>query len=485
MKETPELSLGRETLIGVGSKAVNGVLGFAGVIVFANVLGDVGLGKYRTVLAAAFVVTQVSAGTSTAIQKRVSEVDVSPAEFLGAGLAFHLVFSILVGVGFLVVEPFVSPYFGTYELAGGVVLVVFALGLFNVVNRFYAGIGYPALSSWVDTARSLLTLLFQLLFLFFGLQAFGLVLGFVVGTVGSALVSYAVAGVTPARPTHRVFRRIYDFARWSVPGSLLTNLYSSADVLIVRVFAGASGVGFYSVAIQMSQPSSMFGSAITNAFTIKSSGLDSVGKSVRADLKNVMSYAGLIAVPMTFGALAIPNALFTTLFGPSFADAPGLALVGLMVFQMFSTYCSPLSAAAAATDRPDINFRMNVAVVAVHLPLAALLGYYYGLLGVIASTVAVEIGRFTVYQYIAHRHFGGVVFTRPMGEQVFSGAVMFALVWAIEHYVVTITSWVWLVVVVGVGAAAYFLVLGVVSRHFRATVGNVLPWLPAPLDPGV
>jgi len=477
--ETVSLSIGRETLVALGAKGLNAALGFGGVVIFANVLGDVGLGEYRTVLAAAFVLTQLPAGTATAVKKRVSEVDVPAPEYLGAGLLVHLVFSVLVAVGFLVAGEYTVSYFGSRALAGGVILVVVSLGLFNVTNRFYAGIGYPALSSWVDTARSVLTLLLQVGFLLLGMEAFGLIVGFFAATVLSAVLSVVVAGVLPTRPTRRTFERIYDFARWVIPSSFVGNAYSSADVLLIRWLVGAGPVGVYTVASQLAQPAILFSSSITDALDVKSSGRDSAGLGVRADLKNSISYAGLIAVPMVFGALAIPNALMTTLFGPEFRDAPGLALVGMTLFQLFKVYGSPLGTVTQATDRPRLNFRVGLAILLLHLPLAVGLGHLFGLLGVIASTVIAEFLRFCVYQIVAHRLFGGVVLTRPMLDQVIAGAIMFGVVELLTLDLVTISGWVWLLVVVGIGAVTYFLALLGVSRHFRVTLGNVLPWVPS------
>jgi O-antigen/teichoic acid export membrane protein len=477
--ETVSLSIGRETLVALGAKGLNAVLGFGGVVIFANELGDVGLGEYRTVLAAAFVLTQVPGGTATAVKKRVSEVDVDVPQYLGAGLLIHLVFSVLISLGFLVLQTPAVGYFGSIELAGGVILIVLSLGLFNITNRFYAGIGYPALSSWIDSARSVLTVGFQIAFLLLGMEAFGLVVGFFVGTVLSAVLSVAVAGELPTRPTRRAFERIYDFACWVIPASFVSNAYSSADVLLIRWLVGPSPVGVYTVANQLAQPAVLFSSSITDALDVKSSGRDSAGLGVREDLKNSISYAGLIAIPMVFGALAIPNALMTTLFGPTFRDAPGLALVGMTLFQLFKVYGSPLGTVTRATDRPRLSFRVGLGILAFHLPLAVALGHRFGLLGVIASTVVAEFVRFSVYQIIAHRLFGGVVLTRPMLDQAAAGAIMFGVVELFTRNFVTITGWVCLLIVVGVGAATYFLALLGVSRHFRVTLGNVLPWVPS------
>jgi O-antigen/teichoic acid export membrane protein len=479
--ESVSLSIGRETLVALGAKGLNAALGFGGIIIFANVLGDVGLGEYRTVLAAAFVLTQVPGGTATAVKKRVSEVDVPTSEYLGAGLLVHLAFSAFIAVGFLVGGGFATSYFGSRQLASGVVLVVISLGLFNITNRFYAGVGYPALSSWVDSARSALTVLFQVAFLLLGMEVFGLIVGFFIATVLSAVISVAAAGEFPTRPARRTFERIYSFARWVIPTAFLTNAYSSADVLIIRGLVGAGPVGVYTIASQLAQPAVLFASSITDALSVKSSGRDSAGLDVRSDLENTVSYTGLIAVPMVFGALAIPNALMTTLFGADFQDAPSLALVGMTLFQLFKVYGSPFGETIEATDRPRLTFRVGLGIIVFHLPLAVGLGHLFGLLGVIASSVIAEIARLSVYQFLAHRLFGGIVLTRPMFDQLVAGGIMFVAVELLTRYGVTVSNWAWLLVVVGFGAGMYFAALLAVSAHFRQTLRHIIPQLSTPI----
>jgi O-antigen/teichoic acid export membrane protein len=482
MKDTPTLSLGREALLALGSKVLMAVVGFGGYFLFTFLIGREGMGNYEAVLAAAFVLAQIPAGVGTAVKKRVSEVEVEPPEFLGAGLVAHAVFTVLLVAVYLLVEPWAADYFGSRDLAFGVVLVVFSLGLFNVTNRFYSGTGHPAASSWADALRSVLTFAAQLLLVWLGLSTFGLVAGLVAATFVTGVVSAVAARVTPAIPTGETARAVYEFARWSVPTSLLTNFYSSADVLIIKGLAGvalvgpvgASGAGMYGLARRLAVPAGMFAGSIRDALSVKSSGVDSAGGDVRADLANSLSYTGLVAVPLFFGALALDDALLR-FFDQSYAEGPALAITGMALFQVFNTYRLPFEAVLEGTDRPRTIFRVNVLVLVVHLPLAVALGWRFGLLGVVAATIVAEAMRVVVYQYIAHTAYGGIVLTRPMGEQVLAGVAMLGVVVGLREYVVSIQSLLWLVVVVGTGAAVYFAFLLAVSAHFRDTLRAVLP----------
>lgn len=474
MRDSRTIGIGREALLSLVSKFSMGVLGFLGTVVFARELGASGLGVYQTAMAAAMVASRLSGGVGTAVRKRVSEVDADAARYLGLGLLAHLGLSVVVLAAVLVfLDPAVA-YFGSPEVTFGVVALVVAFGLFEVVNRMYAGAGYPARSSWLDAVRSFLTLVFQLALLWVGLREFGLIAGLAVGTVLSAGVSVVAAGITPRLPTWDVVRRLYDHARWSAPNELLKNVYASSDIIILTAVVGSTSAGLYAAASQLVVPAAFLASSIVSALAVKTSGRHSAGEDVVRDLTNSVAYSGLFAVPMLFGALAMPRALLRTVFGGEFAVA-GAALVGMGLFQVWNVYAKPFESVFASVDRPDLVFRVNVVVTGLHLPVAAGAGLVAGLLGVVGATVAAEFVRFCLYLVLTYRRFETVVIPRQPIEQVGSAVVMFLALESVLR-IVTVRGWVVLVALVGGGAAVYAAVLFAISPHFRLTLRNTVPF---------
>lgn len=473
MADTTTLGIGGEALSSLVSRFVMAAIGFGGTVVFARVLGASGLGIYKTALAVAFVGTQLSSGIGTAIKKRVSEVDAEPGEYLSTGIISHIGFSAFILVALLLASERATAYFGAWELVLGVGLVIATVGMFNVVNSMYAGLGYPARSIWADTLRSALTLICQIALLWVGLEAFGLILGLATGTIGATVFSWAVSGVWPRLPEREHFKRVFEFARWSIPNGLLTNLYSSADIIIITAVAGSAATGLYTVANQLVMPAAFLASSISQALFVKASGRFSADKGFSADLINSVAYSGLFAVPILFGALAMPRAIPRTIFGGEFATA-GTALVGMALFQVASVYASPFEQIFGSIDRPDVVFRVNVGITIFHLPVAVFLGSYYGLIGVITASAAAEWVRLVTYQSLSYLEFGRVVVPRPVLEHVASGIGMFVI---LEGALTTIVvkNWIVLLAVVGGGAAIYFGILFVISPHFRLTLGHALP----------
>ncbi|WP_135828372.1 lipopolysaccharide biosynthesis protein [Halorussus halobius] len=469
---TADLDIGREALISAAAKFTMSAFGFVGVMIFARVLGTAGVGRYYTALAIAMVLVRVSAGLGKAIKKRVSEVDVDPAEYLGLGLAAHALYVGVVAAIFVVASPMLPIRDISADDVLGIVLVFSTVGSFQILNRFYAGIGFPGRSFWLDTGRSVVTLLFQVALLMVGMEEFGVLLGLALASFVSAAVALVVTGVKPAIPSRETFDYTGKFARWSVPMSVVNDLYKRMDPILISLFAGSSAVGFYETALRLVTPAQQLTASISNPLQVKVSGRSSLGEDVRDDVANAMSYAGLLAIPMFFGALALPDVLMRTFFGSEFG-AGGPALVGIALFHVVYVYEIPLESAINGTDRPELTFRISVLGLALHVPLAVALGYQYGLLGVIGATLLAEVVMFFGYQYLCLEVFDGVVFPKPIAAQAASGLAMFLVV-SRARDAVALDHWIPVVAVIGFGAAVYFAALAVTSAHFRLTAGNVL-----------
>lgn len=473
-RDTTNISISREAFLNVGAKVIQAVLGFAGVIVLTRLLGSDGLGRYRTVLAAGFFLLSFSESIASVIRKRIAEVDTDPEKYLTFGLLIHAGVTVVTVVGLFVARSIVVPYFGSPPLTAGVAIVVASLGFFSVMNFYQAGIGYPARETWFDSLRSVLTLGAQVAVLVAGFQAFGVIVGFGIAAVVTGVFIWLSVRPSLTVPTRQTVDRTLEYARYSVPSSFLGRFYQSADPLLIRSFAGASAVGYYTLATQLAQPGALFASTISSVLSVKSSGVDSVGGDVRRDLVNSATYSGLISVPILFGTFAISDAIMQSgLFGSTFGNAPGAVLVGIALMQVLTAYQKPFSSAIGGVDRPDIIFRVSLLVTGIYVPIAVGLGQRYGLLGVVAGTVIAETVRLVVYQYMAVKLFDGAVFPKPVGHQLFAAGVMFGVIEGFSR-VTNPNRFTVLSLLIGIGGVVYFSSLLLVSQHFRATIRRTL-----------
>lgn len=473
-RDTREISVSRETILNVGGKIIQSLFGIGSIVLFTRILGSEGIGKYRTVTAAAFILVILSRSFGGTIKKRISEIDTDPAEYLTLALLMHGGLTILVICFLYLVRKWAIDYFGSKELVAGIVLIVGSLGFFHILTSYLGGIGYPARSTWLDTLRSVLTLTVQGLLLFLGFQELGVILGLGLATFLTGMFIFISTRPSLSIPTPETARRVFEYARYLIPTNFVSELYQSADPLLIKTFSGSEAVGFYTVASQLVTPASLFSNSISSALSVKSSGVDSAGGDLTNDLTNSISYCGLLSIPILFGCLALPNALLQMdLFGQTYGNAPGGVLIGMAAFQLITTFEAPYEAVINGSDRPDIIFRTNVAVMMIYIIASTGLGYFFGMLGVVAGTVLSEIYRLTYYQVVTIRWFGSIIFPKSVRKQLISGGIMFVFVELVSLQVNT-GSMIPLLLVVGFGAVVYFSALLIISPHFRKTLTRTL-----------
>ncbi|SFR41357.1 lipopolysaccharide biosynthesis protein [Halogeometricum limi] len=476
MKSSLDLNLKSEALSAVTSKVAMAALGFAGVVIFANELGAEGLGLYYLLLAPSQIIAKVQTGVGTALKKRISEAQTQAGEYISIGLLTHVVVTAVTVAVVVLFGSVLQRYIDAFEQPVLIALIVASFGLFEVAFKVFEGSGYPARASWMDTVRSVLTLGLQLVFLFMGYAVYGLVGGYVLAAIVTAVAMLVNTGVQPTMPSRTALGRTWSFSKWSVPNSLLSASYFRMDVIILGIlFVSTDPVAAYETSLRLSQVAAYFAASISAPLVVKMSGLSSIGESVEFDLKNAMSYVGLFALPIFFGALAIPEALMVTVFGPTFSGA-GPVLIGLALFQVLNSYRQPIDALIEATDRPKLKFRVMLVTVVVNVALAFPLGWEFGVIGVVAATVIAELTRFVLYQTVAYREFGRPVATRPMFHQAVAAATMFVAVELVTREF-RIAGWLDLLFVVGFAGVVYFVALTVLSDHFRDLVSSTLSQL--------
>ncbi|ELY68608.1 polysaccharide biosynthesis protein [Natronobacterium gregoryi SP2] len=152
-----------------------------------------------------------------------------------------------------------------------------------------------------------------------------------------------------------------------------------------------------------------------------------------------------------------------------------ILLLGILAY----SYNKQLLNTLNAIDRPDLAFRANAVFIGANLVLNVALVYSIGWIGAaIATATSAAIGLVCSFYY-TRRHVG---FRVPVGEisrqilaALFMGIVVYSARAVGETHPVAAYNEVFVVSLVGLGAAVYFLVLLAISRTFRTTVSRNLP----------
>jgi len=481
------MRLGQTSAIYFISKLLLSAFGFLATIYFTRTLGDEIYGFYALTLAlVSWLGIVKSVGFGSAIVKRMSEGE-EPDAYLAAGTAIKAILTTIVALGVFVFQAQVNAYVGqpVAELIVVLLIVSIASGL---VSAALKGTHRVHIYAPLKTAREAAITISMIALVYFGWELTGMLVGHAVGTALIALVGLVIVRPRIVVPQRRHVTRLVDFAKYSWLGSLEKKTINEMDILVLGFFVSAGLTGVYAVAYSLSKFLEVFGSAISNTLFPEMSKL-----SMEDDMRMVgklttdaLTFAGLFLVPGITGAAVLGDRLML-IYGPEF-EIGEQVLVLLLIAVLIYTYSRQLFTTLNALDRPDLAFRANGVVVITNIILNVTLIYSIGWIGAaIATALSAAIGfSFSLY-YVRTQISFGLPYAE-LSRQWIAALCMGAVVYLARQFGEANLTWidefnaVFVVLLVGLGAAVYFVLLLGISSRFRTTVTNNLPFTVPLLD---
>lgn len=469
-----EADFGVEISRGVLAKSTMAAIGFIGSVVFARVLGPNGYGAFYVVLTLVNVLNNPVTGWGEACKKRISESNFPTEEALGSGI----IGAIAIPLAVLPVMYVVHEYAGVYDLDGLLIpfsVLFTAVCFFAVTNRILSARSNFSAAEWADTLRSLFTTPLQLILVLSGLGTVGMVYGLTIATAMTVPYVLYRIGLKPVRPSKESLRSITTYAKYSIPNGFIGTTQSRMDILLLGALISSSAVGYYQVSLQLTMVGTFIGGVTSMGLMARVSDHWSRNNTAAVinDVTNSLGYSSLLAIPIFFGAAAMPNDLLVTVFGSQYTGI-GLVLIGIALFRILNLQSSQLSSTVAGLDRPDINTRIGVVTLVLNIGLGYVLLLKYGTLGVVAATIISEVLRYAALAYAIKQCLPRVpLFARPLRHQLVAGSLMFVVVDRL-HAAIGVSWSGELLGLIGLGGVVYFTALTVISESFRVTAQGVL-----------
>ncbi|TMT87165.1 polysaccharide biosynthesis protein [Haloterrigena sp. H1] len=473
MTDATSVSLGGETVKATAAKFAMAAIGFAGTVVFARMLGPTGFGGYYLLFSLVKLGDRAVNGWGTAIMKRFSEADAPERELVGGQLVFTLAWVVLTGVVSMLASQWLVSYTGIPAAPVLFVVLMGAVTLYEPTDRVVQARGLAGASMWIDTFRSLLTFPLQLGLVLLGLGAAGMAYGLAAATFLSLPALWYFVRTTPTVPSRDTLESLWSYAKYSIPNSFLGQAYDRFDIILLGYLLAPAAAGQYEVALKLTVPATFVMLAAQSVLMARVSRLHSQGEDVSDDISNTLAFSSIVAIPMFFGAAAMPETLVVTAFGAEYADAASL-LIGLALFQIVSTQSGPLTSAIGGIDRPDVNTWISATTLGLNVVLGVALTLAYGAIGVVIATVVAEALRYLLSAYVVRQELPAVeLVPRTLLEQVVASVLMFVVVLLLLR-TVPVDRWYHLLAVVSVGAAVYSAALVAISQKLRVTIEGVV-----------
>lgn len=472
MGDAGEMNLGLESLKGFTGKMFQAALGFIGTLIFARELGPTDFGGFYFLLSIVFIVDRPLRGFGQAIEKRYSEAGADKRQLAGGAVVATAVAVTITGFVVFSLGDLLVAKTNLEEAPAVFMSLMIAFGVFFPVQKMMGAEGWVSKQTWNDTLRSLLTLLLQFTLVALGYGAAGMGYGLAAATLLVVPVGFYFVRAWPTIPSVGTLRSLWSFARYSTVSSFVGKAYDRFDVLLLGTLLTTGAAGNYEVAFKLTVPATFLAGVIASGLMPKISNRRSKGQSVADDVSNAVSYASMLAIPLFFGALALPKVIVVTAYGAEYASAATF-LIGLACYQILFSQTQVYQHALSGLDLPNIRMKVNVVTLAFNLVSGVALLYAFDAVGVVVATVLAELLRYLLSLLAVKGRISSVnALPKAFVEQTVAGVVMFAAVEAGQSSM-HLQSWVNVIALVTAGAVVYGIVLLTISPGLRFTLLSV------------
>ncbi|MFB6234052.1 MAG: lipopolysaccharide biosynthesis protein [Halopenitus sp.] len=464
-----EVKIGAEALSGGVARIALLGIGFVGSVVFARVLGATGFGAFYLLVTLENVIDRPVIGLSESVQKRLSEAETDPEEYFGAfllGFATFLTFIIILTI---VYKDPLNDYIQRSDAYLLFAVLLLTLSAQESFSKILAATGRLGLVNWIDTLRSFITIPLQVLLILSGYGVVGMTVGLGVASLITPVLVIYLLGIRPAFPNLKVFGSLLEYGKYSIPNSITSFGYDRIALLVLGYYLSPNIVGYFEAALKLTVPALAIGAVASGALMPKISNLSSRGENFTQELRNVMSYSSVFAIPIFFGAVALSHKLMITVYGSGFGPGSKF-LTGIALYRVITTRTKPLVSTLRGLDLPNLDLIGTIISSTILLAVGVPGLLRFGAMGMLLGILAAALSRYILNTVFVKNQVGEVPhYPKPFLAQIVGGVVMLIFL-EIAKKMVIVSPWYRVFLLVGLGALIYFVVVVSISSDVRSTV---------------
>lgn len=464
---------GRTAIVNFLSRFGMSIAGFVATVTLTNILGKETYGTYVVVISVlAWVSIAGNMGLAPALRKRLSES--TEGDLVSSGLSLQLALYVVVALFLWIGRGPLNAYMGV-EATNVIIALLGVRLLVKLAQAILEGEHLVHIASVLSPIEMIARSAVQVVFVVLGFDLFGAFFGYFVGGVVATAVGAYFVRFSPSLPTREDITRLTSYAKFSWFAQVKGRAFLSMDTIILAFFVTNSVIAVYEIAWNVTSMLAIFGSSIARTLFPEISEISSQSadyEGVSEYLRLGLAYSGLFLIPGLVGGALVGDVVLT-IYGDGF-DTGYYILLILTFARLLYAYQMQFMSTIDAIDRPDITFRINTVFVGSNLLLNTLLVWQYGWYGAaVATTLSAGISLLLAYRAI--RSFVTVDLPyRPVAKQCLSVVPMAVVVLVGRE--LSGDSLPVVLVLIGIGAALYFVSLVTISREFRTTVEDNLSW---------
>ncbi len=460
------------------SDVIGKILSFFLVIAIARYLGEAGLGKYS--FAFAFVgLFSIFAdlGLSTYLTREIARNKERAKKYASNMLTLKMM---LAAISLILPIAIISFIEQSTEVRTAVIIVAIATSMLNLTSVFgtlfaaFEKLQYHALISLLER---IITVSLGLLLLFKGAGLLGLVSAYLI----SYLIVMAAALILAFKNTTS-FAISFDKDLWvqmlknSIPfwfTTIFITIYFRIDTVLLQMMTTYEAVGWYNAAYRALDALYFIpGAVITAIFPVMSRFHVENKKMLQELYKRAFYYLSILALPIATGIMLLSGRIISFIYGGKFAEAtPALQI---LIWAEAIIFISALVGYLLNAINKQLTFTFvtgGAAILNIGINLMLIPRYSY--LGAAIATVITELAVLILLYYFASKAGYKINMSKTFLKPVIASAIMAAAI--IFFYDMS------LFILIGAGAAVYFMVLFLIKgigneelRIMKEIAGNVL-----------
>jgi O-antigen/teichoic acid export membrane protein len=374
-----------------GIYTISRVVGFVGLVYFARVLSQELLGIYFLF----FLIIQVSSmvsnlGLREGVVTKVGEGE-RPDAPLSAALAVITAVSLLIAVVVFLFRTPLANYIGADVPL--LISVATASWLFSDMYKSALQAENRVLESGLlQFSEDFIRVLVGSLLITIGWGPEGLMVGVIIGFLGTTLIGVMLSDLSVIFPQRVDFRRIFSVSRYTMVYGPTNFAYFWLDTFMIGLLLGQAAVSSYEIGWQTTRVLIIATTAISTTIFPKIPRWASEGNygEIERIIPGALLFTLIFPIPGLVGLIVLGPEVLSLVYTPAYLDAalPMAILAGYMVVESIQRVSSPI---LTGIERADVPFRSRLLGVGLAIVLNILLIPRYGLVGAAVATVTAKL----------------------------------------------------------------------------------------------
>ncbi|GEO10782.1 MOP flippase family protein [Segetibacter aerophilus] len=227
------------------------------------------------------------------------------------------------------------------------------------------------------------------------------------------------------------------FGIYNVADGFIGFIQSNADNIIIGGVLGVKMLGYYTIAIQLAVfPITKLNPIVLQVtYPLLAKMKDNLS-GLKTSYLTILDFLSYINLPLLAGLFITADSVVPLFYGPGWEQT--IALIKIFVFiSFFSCLGHPLYTLAFTRGKPKLLFYLNLATLAVKIPLLYVFSKYWGVTGIAMAFLTATFINLVLNFCIVHHLIGDFIkmFLRNLLKPVFFCLLMIAIIYAYKMLV--------------------------------------------------